>query len=324
MTEDPVLLNDWHPVVTVAELEETPVIGTRLLDEDIVVWRAGDQVHAWRDSCVHRGTKLSLGKIIDDACIQCPYHGWVYDSEGQCIRIPAIPDHTPPTQARIKTFEVREAYELVWVCMGKPANEIPPFPEWDKPDFRKLLCGPHPVQTSGPRIIENFLDVAHFPYVHENVLGTQEHTEVIDYEVTTGATGVVATNVKFFQPDPYGTGVGDTVEYSYHAARPLTAYLLKESEGPQFSVVLFITPHTPIESTAWMWMTMNYGHDIAEQELIDWQNNIFFQDRPIVESQRPKCLPLDPGAEMSMRPDKIAVSYRRWLAELGMTFGVEG
>ena len=199
MTEDPVLLNDWHPVVTVAELEETPVIGTRLLDEDIVVWRAGDQVHAWRDSCVHRGTKLSLGKIIDDACIQCPYHGWVYDSEGQCIRIPAIPDHTPPTQARIKTFEVREAYELVWVCMGKPANEIPPFPEWDKPDFRKLLCGPHPVQTSGPRIIENF-SMSHTSRTFTKTsLGTQEHTEVIDYEVTTGATGVVATNVKFFQ-----------------------------------------------------------------------------------------------------------------------------
>ena len=66
MTKDSVLLNDWHPVVTVAELGETPVLGTRLLDEDIVVWRAGEQVHAWRDSCVHRGTKLSLGKIIND------------------------------------------------------------------------------------------------------------------------------------------------------------------------------------------------------------------------------------------------------------------
>ena len=70
-------------------------------------------------------------------------------------------------------------------------------------------------------------------------------------------------------------------------------------------------------------MTMNYGHDIAEQDLIDWQDSIFAQDKPIVESQQPKCLPLDPGAELSMRPDKTAVAYRRWLRELGMTFGVE-
>ena len=69
---------------------------------------------------------------------------------------------------------------------------------------------------------------------------------------------------------------------------------------------------------------MNYGHDIPEQELIDWQNSIFAQDKPILESQWPKCLPLDPGAEMSVRPDKTAVSYRHWLRKLGMRFGVEG
>ena len=163
MTNDPVLFNDWHPVATVADLDASPVAGIRLLDEDIVVWRGGTRLHAWRDACVHRGTRLSLGKIIDADCIQCPYHGWVYDSEGQCIRIPAMPDHTPPARARIESFRVREQYGLVWVCMGQPANDIAPFPEWHNPEFRKLLCGPYPVQTSGPRIIENFLDVAHFP-----------------------------------------------------------------------------------------------------------------------------------------------------------------
>ncbi len=323
MTNDPVLLNDWHPVTTVAELDDTPIIGTRLLEEDIVVWRAGNQIHAWRDRCVHRGTRLSLGRIVDDNCIQCPYHGWIYDGQGQCIKIPAMPDHTPGERARVRSFQAREVYGLVWVCMGEPANDIAPFPEWEKPDFRKLLCGPYSVQTSGPRIIENFLDVAHFPYIHENILGTREHTEIVDYDVTTDDNGVVASNVKVYQPDPYGTGVGDTVVYTYTAPRPLTAYLLKESEGPQFSILLVITPHSPVESTAWMWMTMNYGHDLPEQELIDWQDSIFAQDKPVLESQRPQCLPLDPEAELSVRPDKTAVSYRHWLRKLGMTFGVE-
>lgn len=323
MTEDTVLLNDWHPVATAAELDETPLIGTRLLDEDIVVWRAGEQLNAWQDACVHRGTKLSLGKIIDGDCIQCPYHGWVYDRDGRCVRIPAMPDYTPAKRTRIRTFKVQEEYGLVWVCMGEPANEIAPFPEWHKPEFKKLLCGPYSVHTSGPRIVENFLDIAHVPFVHENVLGVQNRAEIVDYDVTTGPEGVVASNVKIYQPDAYGTGDGDTVVYTYIASRPLTAYLLKESEGPQFSILLAITPHSLAESTAWMWMTMNYGHDIPEQELIDWQNNIFAQDRPILESQRPKCLPLDPGAEMSMRPDKMSISYRQWLRRLGMRFGVE-
>lgn len=320
---DSVLLNDWHPVSTVAALDQTHLIAIRLLDENVVVWRAGDQLCAWRDVCAHRGTRLSLGKITADNCVQCPYHGWKYNSDGQCVHIPAMPDHVPAKRASVKTYAVTEKYGLIWVCLGKPAHDIAPFPEWDRSEFRKILCGPYLVQTSGPRIIENFLDVSHFPYVHENILGTQENTAIGDYKVTTNTKGVVATNVRVYQPDPYGTGQGDTVAYTYIAARPLTAYLLKESEGPQFSILLIITPHSPVESTAWMWMTMNYGHDIAEKELIEWQNTIFSQDQPILESQHPQRLPLDPQAEVSMRSDKTAVSYRRWLSKMGLTYGVE-
>mgnify|MGYP005638578825 CR=1 FL=1 len=323
MTNDSVLLNDWHPVAISSELDKEPVIGIRLLDKDIVIWRADSKTQAWQDRCVHRGTKLSLGHIVDNNFLQCPYHGWIYNEEGQCVKIPAMPEHKPAERARVESFLVQEKYGLIWLCLGEPDNDVAPFPEWDKPEFRKLLCGPYLVQTSGPRIIENFLDVAHFPYIHADVLGTKEHTEIVDYDVSTDDNGVLAQNVKVYQPDPYGTGVGDTVVYTYAALRPLTAYLLKESEGPQFSILLIITPHSPTESTAWMWMTMNYGHELPAQDLIDWQTSIFEQDRPVLESQRPKCLPLDPTAEFSVLADKTAVSYRRWLRELGMSFGVE-
>ena len=323
VTRDPVLFNDWHPLCTIEQLQHEAIFSARLLDEDILVWRGEDGLHAWRDRCVHRGTRLSLGRVINGNCIQCPYHGWTYNNEGQCIEIPAMPGHAPGERARVNTYRIQEKYGLAWVCPGEPARDIPEFPEWDKSEFRKLLCGPYSVATSGPRIIENFLDVAHFPYVHKDVLGTQENTEIVDYDVSTGEDGVLAQNVKVYQPDPYGTGVGDTVTYTYAAPRPLTAYLLKESEGPQFSILLVITPHSPTQSTAWMWMTMNYGHDIPAQELIDWQTSIFEQDRPVLESQEPKCLPLDPAAEMSVLADKTAVSYRHWLRSQGMTFGVE-
>jgi phenylpropionate dioxygenase-like ring-hydroxylating dioxygenase large terminal subunit len=118
------------------------------------------------------------------------------------------------------------------------------------------------VDASGPRIVENFLDVAHFPFVHENILGTPERPEIADYEAVINDQGVEATGVRVYQPDPYGTGQGDWVSYTYRALRPLTAYLSKESSGPRFSILLTITPHEPARSTAWMWMAMNYGHDI--------------------------------------------------------------
>ena len=42
-------------------------------------------------------------------------------------------------------------------------------------------------------------------------------------------TGVTASNVKVYQPDPYGTGQGDTVEYTYVAPRPLTIKVAKRN-----------------------------------------------------------------------------------------------
>jgi phenylpropionate dioxygenase-like ring-hydroxylating dioxygenase large terminal subunit len=66
---------------------------------------------------------------------------------------------------------------------------------------------------------------------------------------------------------------------------------------------------------------MNYGHDVPEEELRAFQDEIVSQDVPIVESQRPELLPLDLQAELHLRSDRTAIAYRKWLKELGLTFG---
>lgn len=320
MREDNMLRSEWLPVCRCADVVEGAVVGVRLLGEDIVLWRMNGTLRAWRDLCIHRGTRLSLGAVQDD-CLICPYHGWRYDTHGRCVHIPAHPEQTPPAKAQAITYHVSEAYGMIWVALAEPAAQLPPFPEWDDASFRKLFCGPYPVSASAPRIIENFLDIAHFPFVHAGILGDQAHPEIADYEATFGPEGVVAQGVQVYQPDPYGTGQGDTVSYTYKTPRPLVAYLLKESTGPRFSILLMITPHDAVKSTAWMWMTMNYGHEIAAAELIRWQDGIFAQDRPILESQRPELLPLDLQAELHLRSDRLAIAYRQWLNELGLSFG---
>jgi vanillate O-demethylase monooxygenase subunit len=68
-------------------------------------------------------------------------------------------------------------------------------------------------------------------------------------------------------------------------------------------------------------MAQNYGHDIPEQELVAYQDEIFAQDLPILQSQRPELLPLDLQAELHLKSDRTAIAYRRWLNDLGLTFG---
>jgi phenylpropionate dioxygenase-like ring-hydroxylating dioxygenase large terminal subunit len=320
MIDDPVLIDDWHPVARADVLASGRPLGVRLLGEDVVVWQAGATILAWQDLCIHRGTRLSLGKVSGNT-IECPYHGWTYGSDGRCISIPAHPDQTPPTKAVVRTYQATERYGLIWVSLGNRRGDLPPFPEWHDSAYRSMLCGPYPVNASGPRIVENFLDVGHFPFVHENILGSRDRPEIADYEAEILPEGVEARSVRLYQPDPYGTGVGDMVSYTYRVPRPLTAYLAKESDGPRFSLLLTITPHETVSSTAWMVMAMNYGHETPAADLIGWQDTIFAQDLPILESQRPELLPLDLQAELHLRSDRTALAYRMWLRRLGVTFG---
>lgn len=65
----------------------------------------------------------------------------------------------------------------------------------------------------------------------------------------------------------------------------------------------------------------DYASETPDEELRACQDRITGQDIPIVESQRPEKLPLDLQAELHLRSDKIAVAYRKWLRQLGLSFG---
>lgn len=319
MINDPILLNEWHVVCRSEELTPGQPFAARLLDEDIVLWRVGGQVLAWQDLCIHRGTRLSLGRIEGETLI-CPYHGWVYNEAGRCVLMPAHPEQKPPERARVQPYQAVERYGWVWVSLGAPARDIPAFAEWDDPSFRKIFCGPYRFHASAPRVIENFLDVAHFPFVHEGYLGDPAHTAISDYEAITDANGITADDIRVWQPDPDGTGIGKHVAYTYRVMRPLQAYFVKKAEQA-FSIYFAVTPISEFESAGYMWMNMNYAYDIPEAQLRAFQDTVAGQDIPIVESQRPERLPLDLQAELHLRSDRTAIAYRRWLHQLGLTFG---
>jgi phenylpropionate dioxygenase-like ring-hydroxylating dioxygenase large terminal subunit len=320
MVNDPVLLNDWHPVTTLDQLQRTPVIGLRLLGEAIVVWLSPEGPRVWQDLCVHRGTQLSLGSLSDGR-LACAYHGWQYGASGQCEHIPAHPDQAPPAKAIVKSHLCHVQHGIVFASLGEPKAPPAWFAEWDDAGVRKVPCGPYTVNASAPRVVENFLDVAHFPFVHEGYLGVKARPEISDYEAVISDEGVIASGVRVFQPNGYGDGKAAEVEYTYKALRPLTAYFKKEAPTQQLSIVLYVAPNDLVHSTAWMIMAENYMGESPVADLVAFQDKIFSQDAPILQSQRPELLPLDLQAELHLKSDRTAIAYRKWLKGLGMLLG---
>jgi phenylpropionate dioxygenase-like ring-hydroxylating dioxygenase large terminal subunit len=327
----------WHPVALLAQVTDKPLAVT-LLGEAVVLWRdAQGAVHAWADKCPHRGAKLSLGRVQTHAqghsTLECAYHGWQFDGGGQCTLVPALPAFTPPPTHCAQTFTAHESYGLVWVRLDSAQTSLPLFSADADVQLRKVHCGPYDVATSAPRVVENFLDMAHFGFVHEGYLGARDATAQADYAVERTMHGIRATGCRAWQPQSHvHSQQGAEVSYTYEVVSPYCAQLTKVPDSGSTmvdgkavewreSIALWVCPISPETSRVWFTMAVA-DFNTAEGELQKFQDIIFMQDKPVLESQSPARLPLDLRSELHTAADKASAAYRRYLQDSGITFGV--
>jgi phenylpropionate dioxygenase-like ring-hydroxylating dioxygenase large terminal subunit len=237
-------------------------------------------------------------------------------------------DITVTTAGLEKPLPTRQRYGCLWTTLGTPATDLLPVPEADETDRRMIVCGAISVKTSGLRIVENFLDMAHFPFVHTDILGAEPHTEVTQYttEIRRDVDEVWATNCQFFQPQAALSATGGIMtQYMYRVANPFATILYKTcpNAANRWDVIcLFVQPLDPDRCRAHPIMFLiDDTSDLTD--LIHFQQLIFLQDRIILENQRPALLPLEPRAEIPTRADATSIAYRRWLKEKGVTYGAQ-
>ena len=120
----------WIPVALSADIEAGTSAGTLVHGEERVVWRDDKgAVHVWEDRCPHRGMRMSFGFVRGDH-IACLYHGWRYDTGGQCRYIPAHPDLEVPQTIKVPTFAAIERAGIVWMAPeGADAADLSTLPE---------------------------------------------------------------------------------------------------------------------------------------------------------------------------------------------------
>ena len=315
------LLKDWYVICRKDEIDENKILLKYVFDQEIIIWKKKERIMAWENLCIHRGSRLSLGSI-NNGILKCAYHGWEYNQDAQCVKIPSQPDIKIPKKACVKSYKVIEKMNMVWINLSKDANDFVNIKEFNENNFNLVASGPYIMNASAPRAIENFLDVAHFPFVHENHLGVKDKPMIDDYDVVSSNKGIHASNVKIFQPNPDGTNKSGEVIYDYHVHSPFVASLGKDvSKNKRFVLVFYVTPISETKSMIYTLTLMNFGK-LDDKIVRDYQDFITAQDVPIVESQRPELLPMDLQEELSIRSDKISIAYRRYLKKMNISFGV--
>lgn len=246
---------------------------------------------------------------------------------GEDIRVFLGPNGPAVEKIDGTALAVKIAYGHVWACLGTP-GELFAIPEAVQEGRRLVDVGSVRVKCSPLRAVENFLDIAHFPFVHTDILGAEPHTEVYRYqvEIREDVDEVWATKISFYQPQAAKSAEGgiDT-DYQYRVPAPTCAVLYKTCppRPSEMDVIgIFVQPLTEELCDAWPWMAL-FDDESSMADMIQFQQMIFLQDRSILENQLPRKLPLDPGLEIPTRADMTSIAYRRWLKKRGFTYGAQ-
>jgi phenylpropionate dioxygenase-like ring-hydroxylating dioxygenase large terminal subunit len=312
------LARHWYPIALSREVVTGPV-AAKLLDALLVIYRLDGQVVVADDLCPHRGTPLSMGGF-DGKGIACAYHGLRFGAEGRCTMIPAQPHDAIPQKMHLRTYPVQEAYGLIWTCLrpdaGAAAPEIAEMPHWDEPAFQQITC---------PSLdIFGFLDVAHFGFVHADTFGDPNNTVVPPYSPKQTAKGFEVEyrssvgNYPIGKEDRGKEGFEWLRHFRVHL--PFTATL--EIHFPGESRLVIMNAASPVSAKVTRLFApigRNFDTNLPVQDVYDFNDRIFREDKRIVEAQKPECLPLDPRMEAHIMADRSSIAYRRGLRDLGLS-----
>ncbi|KAJ3211225.1 hypothetical protein HDU67_004668 [Dinochytrium kinnereticum] len=174
--------NYWYPLIPSAELTTAKPHGLHILDDPIVMFRdpATNEAVILEDKCPHRSAPLSVGRIIEGK-LECRYHGWTFDHNGQVDHIPSLlPGKKIPANAKVRKYPTVESDEWVWpgdIEASKKADTPKLYVAWG--GDMKPRYGYEDLDIDHSLLVENFLDPAHIPFTHDTTIGKRSMATAI-------------------------------------------------------------------------------------------------------------------------------------------------
>ena len=232
----------WHPVSIAAGLtEKEPTKCVRVLGEDLVLFRdKKGNVGLVADRCPHRGASLSYGRV-EGRGIACAYHGWLFDTKGDCLETPAEPAESKfHLTVKVKSYPVQKFVGLYWTYMGpQPVPFIPKYDVWVRKDGRRRLIVQPQLDCNWFQAMENSVDPSHLQILHQSLIARNP--------ITNQTRGLTDTVAKFeFIEVPYGIMKKRTYKTGAVDQHPLIfPNILRQANATQIRVPMDDT-HTKI------------------------------------------------------------------------------
>ena len=325
----------WYAIALASHVSTGTILSIPFQLHELVATRnQSGQVLVRKARCAHRGCSLRQG-WIENGNLTCPYHGWQYDDEGQCVHIPALrPEESIPRQARVGALPSVERHGLIWVWLAshgeEPTYDVEEIPELERMNMVHQPRADISYHFNGhySRSIENGIDPTHAPFTHGKSIGRVD-------------TSVDLTFPKYDV---------EKKEYAIAAKMPikvkklngLAKYLLKGDESEIYKSYRFIYPnlllslvnfgnytmvalqaHVPTGEHSALCLNTNYRNflnrtpglaRLFNRITINTGNKIMLEDDAIIKDQEPKTVGYKGSNEILIESDKILITFRKMMS----------
>jgi len=342
-------INFWYPIVRSEDLSYDQPEKARVLGVDLVAFRDQDgNARVLSDTCTHRGASLggewSQGEHrprIIDGCVVCPYHGWEFNGEGECVNIPSLGyGKKVPPRAKVDSYPVQEKYGIVFAFLGDEPEEsrIPllEVEEYEQDGWvaNEVLVLEVPYYYE--RSIENGIDPSHNEFVHP----THGHSSLdrSSYNVPAYDTEDHRQGWGFWfwaqfdspplpQKDHHTAGGEDTpwgdtktvdhmkvlVGGGTYGPNIMPTYI-NITEDKMFRQYFFEQPVDENTTKIFFLNMRNFLLDRKNDGPIHARNKVIAgQDIAILDTMTPERTPVNPTEEVLVPSDNAVAGYRRWL-----------
>jgi phenylpropionate dioxygenase-like ring-hydroxylating dioxygenase large terminal subunit len=247
--------------------------------------------------------------------------------EAMVVGLPYTLTRDPELAADPAPAGLAERWGVVWLAPDPPRDEL--FDEPDEEDAGYVGAWLPPARTTvnAGFVADNFLDVAHFPFVHIGTFGADADRVVEPAEVDLEPGGFRSTQVQWFDnPEDPGVASGERplrqrrrATYVYHAPFQLLLRLEELDAGSVKTIVFLMLPETDTSTRIYTKMLLhNIGGELRPgPETV--AREVAFEEAVLEEDLRLQAvvtvpgLPLDMRTELHVRADRLGVALRREL-----------
>ena len=326
MTSDFNFFQHWYPVTPLEDIDPNYPTPVTLLGLRLVIWKPKSSANyrVFLDQCPHRLAPLSEGRIDEKSDnLMCNYHGWEFDKNGVCTRIPQAENSEILAKNKdnfaCTSFPCREVQDLLWVWPDKNSQDLAnktPLPLSPQVDESKGFIWTSYVRDMAydwQTLVENVADPSHVPYAHHGIQGKRSKGQPLPIEIIQSTPNLIEAKVESglktritFEPPcrlEYAINIGD--------------------EGKQVGLVVYCIPVVPGKSRIVGQFPRNFAKillkiiprwwdHLMERNLVLEGDMILLQQQEYYLQEKQETETWKTAYKLPTQADRFVIEFRRW------------